>query len=1502
MSDHASNDASSEQQTASKAFEFDGNMFGASDAILQDDGDSDDGTPPEEYEFDDFDNDEVTPYVTPRETAPSLQVDEKEQAYDYFNYNTDILANDEICEDDSAIEYPSAEVAPTNAKVTPFNNIAASMIASQLDDLIDTRISTALDILKDTPPESSRSDVPTENYMQDAEDEEAAMVRQIKEKVEADARESLRKEYGTAAGSALSAVRSRSSGGQGIEGESTLEGSRSGSRGSGIPRLASGNDGLNIPSEKALKSFENENRVIKKRSVRRSQSKDDEQGLEESTKKDTLRALRKRREDKEMLRKGINKHITVEGEEENVKVETSSQKIAKVLRADRSEGPVVRQLKRTLNKQNASPKEEEKIETEEEKAARRAANKERKSKMNAMLAALQQQKAKEMELKQKKENSIRKRQALLTARVIAEGNERKLMCLEDKERYRSTAMEKSSRTRAALMEEKQREEDEKKKKSSKKMSQENSDAIYNRLSARHQMTKDGVDLAAQQTAPARDFNDWKRKNNVPQEGQVFAMTGWYPCVKEALLSRGWYFNSDPQSPFFDLKWTLRSLETDQEQLQSWQLTNHFMKNIAITTKVGLIRSLQSLVWLADVSNNDVIPRGYDLSTNDDMQAFIDDFRCGQAELILKKLYKSATGISFPPQDIEGTGYSSTPNTARDDDGDDDEDDEDDDDDEIDESDKEEFEDKKEKKEKKNEDQVEGPAAATSPTTSKPAVPLVDQLSVQQVIDEERSSQEKLKLIPKTPRVVDMVIDAPGEIAQELEINEGVFETCCCVLERYIRPSNESYLDAPMNDPKFMDAIDAYHVMSALQWEVITNYDIHASHTLHDIPMESVDGFLRKTEEELASRGALKQSNSSSKEEKQKSVAQQQRLQKKKEATMKHLREDMTVNLTKMRKLTQQDVSRIHKLLNFLYKQDPTQASLNGSGDVAKNIWIVKPGAKSRGRGIMTFSDLPKLLKYVDAGTGSAQSAQWVVQKYMENPLCIGKHKFDLRQWVLVTDWNPLTIYFYDECYARFSVEQYTTADSDMENSYVHLVNNSISKNSEEFKKKLLAENGEEIEGFMWGHRSFKEWIEYSAGEDLMKKKITPRMKDIVKWSLMCASECIEHRKNSWELYGFDFMVDDNYNAWLIEINSSPACDYSTPITERYVKKALVELLSVVLDMRKWENTKSKKKRGKKPNTGGWQCIHKGEQFDMPTAAFGIDMAVRGDACKLPKKKPTLPTYSLNSSSGYGQYSQKRRPSAENLADLGAVATEKNPYVYGGPTKPQPPSILRSNKTSQPFARSSRKNRATVKRSNSDDMDNSSLDEGSLTDSLLDEASITDIPPPKNENVKDFININKMAGRGAMTDSLNSLLNDSVDFDDSMDSAGITTTRLTGSPIRTNNDRQAAIKTSPIRKGQQTIGNTMVGDMFTNAMQTMPKVTRALLDLPQAPQINNGKVINMNIMNPDMVLEMERKENITRQQEKKNQRAQHAKAAKPEAVPPVGRNAQALKAKVFDLPF
>ena len=43
-----------------------------------------------------------------------------------------------------------------------------------------------------------------------------------------------------------------------------------------------------------------------------------------------------------------------------------------------------------------------------------------------------------------------------------------------------------------------------------------------------------------------------------------------------------------------------------------------------------------------------------------------------------------------------------------------------------------------------------------------------------------------------------------------------------------------------------------------------------------------------------------------------------------------------------------------------------------------------------------------------------------------------------------------------------------------------------------------------------------------------------------------ASEAIENRPNSFELYGFDFVLDSKLNPWLIEVNMSPACSERQP--------------------------------------------------------------------------------------------------------------------------------------------------------------------------------------------------------------------------------------------------------------------------------------------------------------------------------------------------------------------
>ena len=75
--------------------------------------------------------------------------------------------------------------------------------------------------------------------------------------------------------------------------------------------------------------------------------------------------------------------------------------------------------------------------------------------------------------------------------------------------------------------------------------------------------------------------------------------------------------------------------------------------------------------------------------------------------------------------------------------------------------------------------------------------------------------------------------------------------------------------------------------------------------------------------------------------------------------------------------------------------------------------------------------------------------QLVISKYIDNPLLIHGLKFDLRLNVLVTNFDPLKIYVYNEGLVRFASEPYNLK-SIKSNVYAHLTNYSINKKSENF--------------------------------------------------------------------------------------------------------------------------------------------------------------------------------------------------------------------------------------------------------------------------------------------------------------------------------------------------------------------------------------------------------------------------------------------------------------------
>lgn len=66
-------------------------------------------------------------------------------------------------------------------------------------------------------------------------------------------------------------------------------------------------------------------------------------------------------------------------------------------------------------------------------------------------------------------------------------------------------------------------------------------------------------------------------------------------------------------------------------------------------------------------------------------------------------------------------------------------------------------------------------------------------------------------------------------------------------------------------------------------------------------------------------------------------------------------------------------------------------------------------------------------------------------RYIHKPHLINDFKYDLRIYVLVTSFDPLKVYMYDEGLVRFATEKYSTKKNALKKRFVHLTNYSVNK-------------------------------------------------------------------------------------------------------------------------------------------------------------------------------------------------------------------------------------------------------------------------------------------------------------------------------------------------------------------------------------------------------------------------------------------------------------------------
>ncbi|RLE31196.1 MAG: hypothetical protein DRJ61_11645 [Acidobacteria bacterium] len=189
------------------------------------------------------------------------------------------------------------------------------------------------------------------------------------------------------------------------------------------------------------------------------------------------------------------------------------------------------------------------------------------------------------------------------------------------------------------------------------------------------------------------------------------------------------------------------------------------------------------------------------------------------------------------------------------------------------------------------------------------------------------------------------------------------------------------------------------------------------------------------------------------------------------------------------------------------------------------LWIRKPVGSARGIGVNMVEDLEKM----ETGDG------WLVQEYLARPHLLDGHKYTLRLYVLLTSVDPLLLYLFDEGFAKRASRPFSTAQEHLADRFRHLTNPDVLRDDPEvptsalnltlgqYRERLRAEGSDDEA--LWRRLRRLVWATVNAAREPMLAIGAP-----------VRAEC----EGCFELFGFDVLIDENFDPWLLECNLSPS--------------------------------------------------------------------------------------------------------------------------------------------------------------------------------------------------------------------------------------------------------------------------------------------------------------------------------------------------------------------------
>ncbi|XP_041627308.1 inactive polyglycylase TTLL10 isoform X12 [Vulpes lagopus] len=233
------------------------------------------------------------------------------------------------------------------------------------------------------------------------------------------------------------------------------------------------------------------------------------------------------------------------------------------------------------------------------------------------------------------------------------------------------------------------------------------------------------------------------------------------------------------------------------------------------------------------------------------------------------------------------------------------------------------------------------------------------------------------------------------------------------------------------------------------------------------------------------------------------------------------------------------------------------------------IWICKPTASNQGKGIFLLRNQEE----VAALQVKAQSIEddpiyrkmpfrapqaRVAQRYIQNPLLLDGKKFDVRSYLLIACAMPYMVFF-GHGYARLTLSLYDPHSSDLSG---HLTNQFMQKKSPLYV--LLKEDT------VWSmdrlNRHINDKFRKTKGlpRDWVFTTFTKRMQQIMVHCFQAVKAKLHCKLGYFDLIGCDFLIDENFKVWLLEMNSNPALHTNCEVLKEVIPGVIVETLGEAL--------------------------------------------------------------------------------------------------------------------------------------------------------------------------------------------------------------------------------------------------------------------------------------------------------------------------------------------------